>query len=67
MAPLRPEENATPTPQTPAPTSAAEPPDDELTASIYRLADQGTDSQEIARITGEHVGKVELILALRQA
>jgi len=33
---------------------------------VYRLADAGNDPIEIARITGEHVGKVELILALRQ-
>lgn len=42
------------------------PADDELTQNVYRLADAGNDSIEIARTLGEHVGKVELILALRQ-
>lgn len=39
----------------------------ELARSIYRLADAGNNSIEIARALGEHVGKVELILALRRA
>lgn len=34
--------------------------------AIYRLADAGSDPVEIARALGEHVGKVELILALRE-
>lgn len=50
------------------PTSQVAAPDDEneLAASVYRLADAGNDAIEIARALGEHVGKVELILALRQ-
>ncbi len=68
IATLQSLENAAPSPkQAPNPTPPAEPAEDELTTSIYRLADQCTDSREIARITGEHVGKVELILALRKA
>ena len=39
----------------------------ETARAIYRLADAGNDAVEIARVLGEHVGKVELILALRQA
>ncbi len=39
---------------------------DRLTADTYRLADSGFSADEIARSTGEHVGKIELILALRQ-
>ncbi len=41
-------------------------PADPLTCDVYRLADEGNDSGEIARQLDEHVGKVELILALRQ-
>lgn len=37
------------------------------TASVHRLADQGLPASEIAQQLGEHVGKVELILALRSA
>jgi hypothetical protein len=40
-------------------------PDDPLARSVYELADQGNDSAQIARELDEHVGKVELILALR--
>ena len=39
----------------------------EPTASVHRLADQGLSAAEIARQLNEHVGKVELILALRSA
>lgn len=49
-----------------APSSQVAAPDSELAASVYRLADAGNDAIEIARALGEHVGKVELILALRQ-
>lgn len=42
-----------------------QPPPDELTASVYRLADQGLEPAAIAERLSEHVGKVELILALR--
>ena len=40
---------------------------DPLTRSVYELADQGHDASQIARQLNEHVGKVELILALRRA
>lgn len=40
---------------------------DPLTADVYRLADEGLAPPEIAKRLGEHVGKIELILALRQA
>jgi len=42
------------------------PQDDPLTRSVYQLADEGLETGEIARRLEEHVGKVELILALRQ-
>ena len=42
-------------------------PDDPLARSVYELVDEGNDSAEIARALNEHVGKVELILALRGA
>jgi hypothetical protein len=37
-----------------------------LTARVYEHADRGESPQEIARRLDEHVGKVELILALRK-
>jgi hypothetical protein len=40
-------------------------PDDPLARKVYALADQGAPPEDIARKIGEHVGKVELILALR--
>lgn len=40
---------------------------DALARSVYALADDGHDSLEIAHRLREHVGKVELILALRSA
>ncbi|MDP6152847.1 MAG: hypothetical protein QF785_05660 [Phycisphaeraceae bacterium] len=43
------------------------PPSDPLTKSVYALADAGSSSDEIARQLDEHIGKVELILALREA
>ena len=42
-------------------------PQDPLARSVYALADQGNDPQQIAKELQEHVGKVELILALRTA
>lgn len=39
---------------------------DPLTSSIYELADRGRSPIEIARELNEQVGKVQLILALRQ-
>lgn len=44
-----------------APADAADP----LTSEVYALADQGVGPQDIAAKLNEHVGKVELILALR--
>jgi hypothetical protein len=41
-------------------------PDDPLTRSVYELADLGHNSVEIAQKLDEQVGKVDLILALRQ-
>jgi hypothetical protein len=51
------------------PHSPSSPPgsDDALKRSVYDLAEQGHDPVEIARRLDEHVGKVELILALRKA
>ncbi|MCC6680589.1 MAG: hypothetical protein IT445_06760 [Phycisphaeraceae bacterium] len=40
--------------------------EDELARQVYRLADEGLTSDQIARRLDEHVGKVELILALRK-
>lgn len=40
--------------------------DDPLTRSVYQLADAGLVATDIAGRLNEHVGKVELILALRQ-
>lgn len=40
---------------------------DPLARSIYRLADAGHDAPSISRLLSEHVGKIELILALRRA
>ena len=39
----------------------------DLTHSVYELADQGFDAPDIARKLDEHVGKIELMLALRKA
>lgn len=38
---------------------------DPLTKQVYALADQGKGPQDIAQQLDEHVGKIELILALR--
>lgn len=38
---------------------------DPLTREVYALADRGIGAGDIAEQLGEHVGKVELILALR--
>ena len=48
-----------------APASPGE--GDPLTREVYALADQGRGPTDIARQLNEHVGKVELILALRNA
>lgn len=47
--------------------SAPEIPDDPLSRSVYQFADQGLPAEAIARKLNEHVGKIELILALRRA
>lgn len=39
---------------------------DELTRNVYDLADRGEDPAAIARQLEEHIGKIELILALRR-
>ena len=41
--------------------------DDPLTRSVYELYDAGHAPMDIAKRLNEHVGKVELILALRKA
>jgi len=46
--------------------SNVDPPNDALAKSIYAMADQGLESDEIAKRLDELVGKVELILALRR-
>lgn len=53
-------------PHAPAPSDGTPPPD-ALAADVARLADAGRSADQIARQLGEHVGKVELILALRRA
>lgn len=40
--------------------------DDPMLRKVYTLADEGLPPVEIARRLGQHTGKVELILALRQ-
>lgn len=59
----------------PGPASSAAPAEVETPAAaeptpvskkVYQLADAGCDAAQIARELGEHIGKVELILALRQ-
>lgn len=52
--------------RTPAPAPAPDIPDDPLARLVYRLADKGVPAPDIARQLNEHIGKVELILALRQ-
>ena len=46
--------------------SVGPPQADELARKVTRLADQGKDPGEIAQALEEHIGKIELILALRQ-
>lgn len=57
---------SSPTPSTPNPQSPTDP-DAELKYKVCGLADAGHDPIEIAKQLDEHVGKVELILALRKA
>jgi len=54
------------TPADEARPSDPDPFTDPLTQEVYALADRGQGPQSIAQSLGEHVGKVELILALRQ-
>ena len=54
-------------PDPPTESDANGEPPDPLTADVYRLADEGLALPQIAQRLDEHVGKVELILALRQA
>ena len=49
------------------PLTPPELPNDPLSRSVYQLADAGHSPPEIARKLNEQIGKVELILALRQA
>ncbi len=53
-------------PAAPGPPGHDAPYIDPLTRDIYALADAGKGPQTIAQELHEHVGKVELILALRQ-
>ena len=46
--------------------ASATPADDPLVAKVHDLADKGMDPIQIARALDEHLGKVELILALRE-
>lgn len=39
--------------------------DDQLSHAVYQFQDEGLNADQIARRTSEHIGKVELILALR--
>ncbi len=48
-----------------APASSKSAPSDPLCASVYSLADSGADAVAIAKQLDEHIGKVQLILALR--
>lgn len=49
----------------PEPEPEPELPADPLARSVYQLSDEGIEPTDIARQLGEHIGKVELILALR--
>lgn len=53
-----------PTPRSQAPAQPIV--EDPLADSVYKLADTGMDAHAIAMQLNEHVGKVELILALRK-
>ncbi|MEM1212746.1 MAG: hypothetical protein AAGI68_10665 [Planctomycetota bacterium] len=68
-APAAAEAHPQPASPTPAKQNATAPPlpVDPLTQAVYDLADAGQEPADIAQQTGEHLGKVELILALRRA
>ncbi len=53
-------------PAAPAAAAPADPGPDPLTKAVYAQADAGRTSIEIARELDEQVGKVDLILALRE-
>ena len=59
-----PSPSPSPTPHPPSPPSD---PDSVLKEKVYDLTERGCDPIEIARMLNEHVGKIELILALRKA
>jgi hypothetical protein len=67
-APLPPPSIAPPVEEPPSPLESPKPaePADPLTRSVYELADSGNDPLQIAQRLEEQVGKVELILALRE-
>ena len=71
-SPTEPTEPTEPANATPAAASDGEPADDAdhedeaLRRSVYELADEGHAPMEIARKLHEHVGKIELMLALRR-
>lgn len=48
-------------------TTSDDPAADPLARSVYQLADGGMAADQIAQQLNEHIGKVELILALRDA
>lgn len=52
--------------RSPQAATAPESEDDALARQVYELADQGLAPLDIARRLNEHVGKVELVLALRK-
>ncbi len=63
-----PRTNPSPAPSEPADPNASAPSlNDALARSVYDLADRGLNAVDIARQLDEHVGKVELILALRES
>jgi len=63
-----PGDSVAPAPDTPTPTPPrAASPQDELSRRVYALADEGHAAPAIARQLDEHIGKIELILALRSA
>ena len=62
-----PESSATPSsPQSPTPHPQSSDPESVLKQKVYDLSERGCDPIEIARMLDEHVGKIELILALRK-
>ena len=70
-APADPPGEAPDEPGPPASADPGEPPpgpgEDPLVAQVHGLADAGQTASQIAAELGEHIGKIELILALRRA